>query len=66
MTHIQLLQQVLMDYGVSASAIASMDDYKVERLLKVTRVKPDGSLGVNGRIIRGVDGVSIGGVEVNY
>jgi hypothetical protein len=66
MTHIQLLQQVLMDYGVSASAIASLDDYKVERLLKVTRVKPDGSLGVNGRIIRGVDGVSIGGVNIDF
>jgi hypothetical protein len=66
MTHIQLLQQVLMDYGVSASAIASLDDYKVERLLKVTRVKPDGSLGVNGRIIRGVEGVSIGGVNIDF
>jgi hypothetical protein len=66
MTHVQLLQQVLMNYGVSASAIASMDGYKMEQLLKVTRIKPDGSLGVNGRIIRGVDGVSIGGVEVNY
>lgn len=66
MTHIQLLQRVLMNYGVSASAIASMDGYKMEQLLKVTRVKPDGSLGVNGKIIRGVDGVSIGGVEVKF
>ena len=66
MTHVQLLQQVLMDYGVSASAIASMDGYKMEQLLKVTRIKPDGSLGVNGRIIRGVEGVSIGGVEVGF
>ena len=66
MTHIQLLQRVLMDYGVSATAIASMEGSKVEQLLKVTRVKPDGSLGVTGRIIRGPDGVSIGGVEVNY
>lgn len=66
MTHIQLLQQVLMNYGVSASAIASMDGYKMEKLLEVTRVKPDGSLGVNGKVIRGVEGVSIGGVEVRF
>lgn len=66
MTHIQLLQRVLMDYGVSATAIASLDGHKMEQLLKVTRVKPDGSLGVNGRIIRGVDGVSVGGVEVRF
>lgn len=66
MTHIQLLQQVLMNYGVSASAIASMEGYKMEQLLKVTKVKPDGSLGVNGRIIRCVYGVSIGGVEVKF
>jgi hypothetical protein len=43
-----------------------MDGYKMEQLLKVTRIKPDGSLGVNGKIIRGVDGVSIGGVEVKF
>jgi hypothetical protein len=55
-----------MSLGISATAIASMDDYKMEQLLKVTRVKPDGSLGVNGKVIRGVDGVSVGGVEVRY
>lgn len=66
MTHIQLLQQVLMDYGVSATAIAELEGHKMEQLLKVTRVKPDGSLGVNGRIIRGIDSLSVGGVEIMY